>query len=114
MRRLGRTVRARFVGAGGSLHLVEPGAERLEHADAARGLADAELDGALMVHCPAPATMVSATWASNVSFLVEHGRDAALGVLRVRLVTGALGDDDDLAVGRCLEGEREPGDPAYR
>ena len=52
------------------------------------------------------------TCASNESSVVEHRRDAALRVVRVRLVARALGDDDDLAVLGRLEGEGEAGDAA--
>src|SRR5262249_3377671 len=42
---------------------------------------------------------------------VEHGRDAALRPVRVRLVGGALRRDEDLAVLRRPERERQPRDP---
>ena len=44
----------------------------------------------------------------------EHRGDAALGVLGVRLVGAALGDDEDVAVRRGLERERQARRPRCR
>ena len=72
----------------------------------AGALAHAQLDDALVAEARAGDERVLDVRLERVA-LGEHGGDAALRVLRVRLVARALGDDDDVAVRRGLERERE-------
>ncbi len=107
----GGQARARLVRVGAPLRAIEMRAVALEHADAVGRLADTELDRTRMAHPCAGHQRVPHVLLERV-VLVEHSRDAALGVLRVRLVPGPLRDDDDLSVGGRFERKRQPGDAA--
>ena len=94
-----RRGRARLVGVrrAGARSNFAP--HRWSIADALGRLAHAELDGARVIQPGAGDERVLDVGLERV-VLVEHGGDAALRVLRVRLVARALRDDDDLAVRR--------------
>ena len=91
--------------------LVEPRADFLKRANAARPVFHAQVDHALVTQARAGGERVGNVGFEGVA-VVEHRCNAALRVLRVRLVCAPLRDEHDVCELRGLQGERKPGDAA--